>query len=104
SFGCARRTREAIVATVNGRPITIAMVNEKIEKLPQYYQAFAAQHKKEIVDEMIVEGKAHKEVHVWTVDEVQTAKQYQKLGVDSVTSNKAGWLKQQLSHETGKQG
>lgn len=42
--------------------------------------------------------KAHKEVHIWTVDEVPSAKKYQKLGVDSVTSNRAGWLKQQLGH------
>jgi len=55
AFGCARRVKEDVVATVNGRPITITMLNEKIEKLPQYYQAFAAQNKKEIVDEMIVE-------------------------------------------------
>ena len=55
AFGCARRAKDDVVATVNNRPITVIMLNEKIEKLPQYYQAFAAQHKKEIVDEMIVE-------------------------------------------------
>jgi len=55
AFGCARKVKEDVVAVVNGRPITVTMLNEKIEKLPQYYQAFAAQNKKEIVDEMIVE-------------------------------------------------
>lgn len=55
AFGCARRAKDDVVATVNNRPITVIMLNEKIEKLPQHYQAFAAQHKKEIVDEMIVE-------------------------------------------------
>jgi peptidyl-prolyl cis-trans isomerase C len=55
AFGCAKKVKEDIVATVNGRPITVTMLDEKIEKLPQYYQSFAAQHKKEIVDEMIIE-------------------------------------------------
>ncbi len=48
--------------------------------------------------------KAHKEIHIWTVNEVRTAKQYQKLGVDSVTSNLAGWLKQRLDNETDNHG
>jgi len=55
AFGCAKKVKEDVVATVNGKPITVTMLNEKIEKLPEYYQTFAAQHKKEIVDEMIVE-------------------------------------------------
>lgn len=54
-YGCAKKSDEGIVATVNGRPITLAMLDTKIEKLPQYYQTFAAQHKKEVVDEMVVE-------------------------------------------------
>lgn len=53
--GCAKRSTEDVVATVNGAPITITMVEAKIEKLPQYYQTFAVQHKKEVVNEMIVE-------------------------------------------------
>jgi peptidyl-prolyl cis-trans isomerase C len=60
-FGCARQAKEDIVATVNGRPITVSMVNEKIAKLPQYYQTFAAQHKKEIVDEVIIEELLYEE-------------------------------------------
>lgn len=39
---------------------------------------------------------AHKEVHIWTVDDVATARRGLQLGVDSFTSNRAGWLKQQL--------
>jgi len=53
--GCAKRAKEDVVATVNGKPITVTMLDTKIEKLPQYYQTFAAQHKKEVVDEMVVE-------------------------------------------------
>jgi glycerophosphoryl diester phosphodiesterase len=39
---------------------------------------------------------AQKEVHLWTVDDVALAKRYLQLGVDSLTSNRAGWLKQGL--------
>ncbi|MEI6071866.1 MAG: glycerophosphodiester phosphodiesterase [Verrucomicrobiae bacterium] len=39
---------------------------------------------------------AHKEVHVWTVDDVATANRLVQLGVDSITSNRAGWLKRQI--------
>ena len=42
---------------------------------------------------------ADKEVHVWTVDDVPAARRYLQLGVDSITSNRAGWLKQQLCAE-----
>jgi len=53
--GCAKRPKSEIVATINGKDITMTMVDEKIENLPKYYQAFAGGHKKEVVDEMIVE-------------------------------------------------
>ncbi len=39
---------------------------------------------------------AGKEVHVWTVDDVATARRLVALGVDSLTSNRACWLRQQL--------
>jgi glycerophosphoryl diester phosphodiesterase len=44
---------------------------------------------------------AQKEVHLWTVDDVPTAKRYLELGADSLTSNRAGWLKRQLCGEPG---
>lgn len=47
---------------------------------------------------------AQKEVHLWTVDDVPLAKRYLQLGADSLTSNRAGWLKQQLCSETGDPG
>ncbi|MBU1396134.1 MAG: glycerophosphodiester phosphodiesterase [Gammaproteobacteria bacterium] len=47
---------------------------------------------------------ARKEVHLWTVDDVPTAKRYLQLGADSLTSNRAGWLKQQLCSEPGAPG
>lgn len=47
---------------------------------------------------------AQKEVHLWTVDDVALAKRYLQLGVDSLTSNRAGWLKQRLCSEAGAPG
>ena len=54
-FGCARKPKEDVIASVNNKLITVSMLENKIENLPQYYQAFAAQHKKEVVDELIIE-------------------------------------------------
>ncbi len=52
-----------------------------------------------IVDQQFMQAlrAAHKEVHIWTVDAVTTAKRFLQLGVDSLTSNRAGWLKEQLA-------
>jgi glycerophosphoryl diester phosphodiesterase len=47
---------------------------------------------------------AQKEVHLWTVDGVPMAKRYLQLGVNSLTSNRAGWLKQQLRSEADNPG
>jgi glycerophosphoryl diester phosphodiesterase len=56
-----------------------------------------------IVDQqfMLALRTAQKEVHIWTVDDVPMAKRYLQLGADSLTSNRAGWLKQQLCCEPG---
>ena len=35
-------------------------------------------------------------VHVWTVDLPQIAQRWIELGVDSITTNRAGWLREQL--------
>jgi glycerophosphoryl diester phosphodiesterase len=40
--------------------------------------------------------RARMEVHVWTVDDIATAKYFQTLGVDSLTTNRPGWLRRQL--------
>ena len=59
-----------------------------------------------IVDQAFMQTlrTAQKEVHLWTVDDVPTAKRYLQLGADSLTSNRAGWLKQQLCSEPGEPG
>jgi len=54
-IGCAKKSAVEVVAVVNGQEITMAMVDSKIENLPTHYQAFATQHKKEVVDEMVIE-------------------------------------------------
>ncbi|MGY8686560.1 MAG: glycerophosphodiester phosphodiesterase, partial [Verrucomicrobiales bacterium] len=36
--------------------------------------------------------EANLEFHCWTVDDVVLAKQFQKLGVDSITTNRPAWL------------
>jgi glycerophosphoryl diester phosphodiesterase len=41
---------------------------------------------------------AHKEVHTWAVEDLATAKRLLQLGVDSFTTNRAGWLKRQLAN------
>ncbi|MCC6491611.1 MAG: glycerophosphodiester phosphodiesterase [Pirellulales bacterium] len=36
------------------------------------------------------------EFHVWTIDEADVARYYQKLGTWSITTNRPGWLRKQL--------
>lgn len=36
------------------------------------------------------------ELHVWTVDDVAIARRWIGLGVDSITTNRPGWLREQL--------
>ena len=37
-----------------------------------------------------------KEFHVWTVDDPEVAREYQRLGAWGITTNRPGWLRQQL--------
>lgn len=50
--------------------------------------------------------KAGLELHVWTVDDPAEATRLAKLGVDSITTNRPGWLRAQLNgkgvEESGK--
>jgi len=36
------------------------------------------------------------EFHAWTIDDVPTARRFQALGVDSITTNRPGWLRKRL--------
>jgi glycerophosphoryl diester phosphodiesterase len=40
--------------------------------------------------------RAGLEMHVWTVDDLVIARYFQALGVDSLTTNRPGWLRRQL--------
>lgn len=54
--GCAAKTQnENVVAIVNGEKITMSTLEAKIDELPEYYQAAASKHKKEILNDLIVE-------------------------------------------------
>ena len=48
---------------------------------------------RELVMELHREGK---EIHVWTVDSPPTAEHYHELGVDSIMTNRPGWLLSRL--------
>jgi len=37
-----------------------------------------------------------REFHVWTVDDPRVARFYQELGVWSITTNRPGWLREEL--------
>ncbi|MFH0732737.1 MAG: peptidylprolyl isomerase [Candidatus Omnitrophota bacterium] len=60
--GCAKAPMDKkIVAKVNNETITEVMLNDKIDELPEYYQSAATQHKKEILDDVIVEKLLYEE-------------------------------------------
>lgn len=40
--------------------------------------------------------RSAKEVHVWTVDSVRTARRYNGMEVDSIMTNRPGWLRSRL--------
>ncbi|GFO60764.1 glycerophosphoryl diester phosphodiesterase [Geomonas silvestris] len=48
---------------------------------------------REFVAELRREGE---EIHVWTVDRVRQARRLLELGVDSIMTNRPGWLRQNL--------
>ncbi len=54
-----------------------------------------------LVDRRFIEAlrAAHKQFHVWTVDESEAAGRFLSMGVDAITSNRAGWLKQQAHRD-----
>lgn len=44
------------------------------------------------------------EFHVWTVNKLDTALRFQALGVDSITTDRPGWLKEKLAKAKGAAG
>ncbi len=47
-------------------------------------------------DDMARLTAAGLEVHVWTIDDPGVAKRWMKLGIASITTNRPGWLREQL--------
>jgi glycerophosphoryl diester phosphodiesterase len=41
--------------------------------------------------------RAGMEIHIWTVDDPATARRFRQLGVDSIMTNRPGWLRHRLS-------
>ncbi|HXE95062.1 MAG TPA: glycerophosphodiester phosphodiesterase family protein, partial [Dongiaceae bacterium] len=41
-----------------------------------------------------------KEIHVWTVDRLSEAQRLCALGVDSIMTNRPGWLRRRLADST----
>ncbi|HID21828.1 MAG TPA: glycerophosphodiester phosphodiesterase, partial [Planctomycetaceae bacterium] len=52
----------------------------------------------EVVNERFVRAlrQGGFEFHTWTIDDASTARRFQALGVDSITTNRPGWLRKQL--------
>ena len=52
----------------------------------------------DLVDEGFVQAirRSGKELHTWTVDDVETARRLTNLGIDSLTTNRPGWLRTRL--------
>jgi glycerophosphoryl diester phosphodiesterase len=44
-----------------------------------------------------VRAAGYDEFHVWTIDEPEVARFYQNLGASSITTNRPGWLREQLT-------
>jgi glycerophosphoryl diester phosphodiesterase len=55
----------------------------------------------QVIDRQFVQSlrEAGLQVHVWTVDNSDVARRLAELGVDSITTNRPGWLRRQLSGE-----
>ena len=48
-------------------------------------------------DDLVAElRRAGMEIHVWTVDDPAAARRYRELGVDSIMTNRPGWLRRKL--------
>jgi len=56
-----------------------------------------------LLDAQFVAGlhQGGKEIHVWTVDSARRAAHYRGLGVDSIMTNRPGWLRSRLITEAG---
>jgi glycerophosphoryl diester phosphodiesterase len=59
----------------------------------------STQAQQKVVDKQFLDGlraAGHREFAVWTVEEPKVARFYQRLGAWSITTNRPGWLREQL--------
>jgi peptidyl-prolyl cis-trans isomerase C len=73
-IGCAKKTKDVVIAIIDGKNITMAMIDDKISKLPPYYKTYAAQHKAEVVNQLITEELLYKEAERRHIDRDPEAK------------------------------
>jgi glycerophosphoryl diester phosphodiesterase len=72
--------------------------NEIFATLDQTAADGLASANRAILDRVVVEKLHHadKELHVWTVDDLRSARRLYDLGVTSIMTNRPGWLRQKL--------
>lgn len=59
--GCGIKIGKDVAARVNGKNITLSMIDEKIKNMQVSYQEFATQHKSEVVNDMVIEELLYEE-------------------------------------------
>ena len=60
-FGCSRQDGYNVLARVGNRIISLKEVNDRIAKLPSYYQTLVANNRKKFLDDLIVEELFYEE-------------------------------------------
>lgn len=88
SSGCSRKPKEEVAAVIDGKEVTVAMIDERIEKMPEQYRAFATKHKKEVLDEMIAEQLLYQEARKRKLNEDPDIKELMDEAVKKVLLSK----------------
>ncbi|MFH1646020.1 MAG: peptidylprolyl isomerase [Candidatus Omnitrophota bacterium] len=86
--GCGAKVGKDVAARVNGKDITLAMLDEKIKNMPVSYQEFAAQHKNEVVNEMVIEELLYEEAKKRKLDEDNDVKELINEAIKKVLISK----------------
>jgi glycerophosphoryl diester phosphodiesterase len=79
---------QAKAAGIDGLDLDAALLNDK--RFFQIDKAFVAKVR-----------QAGLELHTYIVDDVETARHLVEAGVDSITTNRPGWLREQLNRANG---
>jgi glycerophosphoryl diester phosphodiesterase len=72
---------------------------EVLVKLQQAGADGLASRARSVVDKKLVAALrfAGKEIHIWTVDDAAEAGRLQDLGIDSIMTNRPGWMRNMLA-------